>query len=88
MEKQQTINVFTIKLEKEENIKGETWFRVYINDSCERSFIADETDSAEIESNKLYDDIVDRIKNGYPKVTVIRTDTEQIKDGSNEASIG
>ena len=78
-----------IKLTKTENILGEIWYYVYVDDLCVKAFIESKTDIDERpkfkEASNLYLDLVERAKNGYPKTTTIHSYNVENKDDEQSA---
>lgn len=62
-----------IELKKTEELNGDTWYRVYIDNSCDRSFKMDSTnpDQALADSTEYYNIILLRQKQGFPKTETL-----------------
>lgn len=70
----------TLKLTKTENVKGETWYYIYIDTECVKAFVDSKGDKLDETLNAaldVYNDIKKRMDEGYPKTTTV---LEHIQD--------
>lgn len=62
----------TIELRKKEDVTGDTSFSLYIDNSCEKSFVGADREN---EATEFFVCCVTRAKEGYPKESTILKET-------------
>jgi hypothetical protein len=60
-----------IELREVEDLHGKIWYNLWINDWCEKTYPEDKRADALVD----YGTAVERVKNGYPKTTVLYSET-------------
>jgi len=71
-----------ISLEKKQNLLGETTYYIYEDNFCLKCFTESDsfTGQAKFEAESEYDEIIQRIKDGYPKTEVLREFVHEPKE--------
>lgn len=69
-----------IKIEKVEQLDGETWYMVWAGSSCVKSFLHDPKKSfydknAKEDATEFFHSLIEKAKEGYPKKETILSET-------------
>lgn len=74
-----------IKIERTEELSGEVWYFVYVNDKCVKTFpVKDDMEKVRAEAIAFYNNLVTRAEAGYPKAEIVLSCTVKNREAIHD----